>query len=209
MANTHVVDDPGAVPNSNQIRSIIPRVASNVREDQRGALTGVLDNAARVIDSAAQAMDKKLRGFAFTPQGRELLASEAVAEATAMVKLIADSATKDHRAHRAALDAELAHVEPINEFRATEIRTLLRDMNRNEREAFIGTASDPEVLAAIVHGPRAFPLASGDATTRALLNYNKAHRPDKVALRDDADSYVNAVDNFAEMVTRELRRVLR
>jgi len=211
MGNTTntVVAKDAALPTGEQVRSIIPRVASNVREDQRAMLTGVLDNAARVIDSSVQALDRKLKGFAFTESGRELVASEAVAEATAMLRVITDSATKDHRAHMAALDAELAQVPEINEFRATEIRTLLREMKPSERELFIARNDDPEVLAAVAHGPKAFPLASDDATNRARLNFNKAFRPEKVALRDDAESYVTAIDNFADMVARELRRVLR
>jgi hypothetical protein len=197
------------IPNSNQLRSIIPRVVANLREDQRGTATRALENIASTLDSTVQSFAKKMRGQAWTDAGREYAAAEARAEAEAALRVLADSATKDHRDHMAQLDAELAEVPTVNEFRAVEVRTLLREMSRQEREAFIAQSDDPEVLASIVHGPRSFPLASTEATERARLNFNRATRPDKVALRADTESFVSAVENFTGMVERELKRVVR
>jgi hypothetical protein len=197
------------IPNANQLRSIIPRVVANLREDQRGTATRALENIASMLDSTVQAFAKKMRGQAWTDAGREYAAAEARAEAEAALRVLADSATKDHRDHMQQLDAELAEVPAINEFRATEIRSLLREMNRSERESFIAQSDDPEVLASIVHGPRSFPLASEQATERARLNFNRATRPDKVALRADTESFVSAVENYTDTVQRELKRVVR
>ena len=188
---------------------IIPRILDGQRADQRGKLKGVLENIASTFDTAAQSFDKKMRSQPWTQAGREYAASEAITEATAMLKVFADSATQHHREHMAALDAELSQVPSINEFRAVEIRDLIRDMTRSERDAFVAQNDDPEVLSAILHGPKSFPIASTDSVQRALTNFNRAHRADRVALRDDAAAYVSAVENFADMVARELRRVLR
>jgi hypothetical protein len=206
----NVNPDQPALPNSKQLRSnVIPRIAANIRDDQRGALTGALTNIAGILDATVIDFDKTTRTTALSPAGREYHVAKALTDAEGAIKVFADTATRDHRDHIAQLDAELSHVEPINEFRATEIRQLLRGMSTSEREAFIGSTGDPEVLAAVIHGPRSFPLASDGAVARGLRTFNKAHRLDKVALRDDAESYVTAVENFGEMVLRDLRRALK
>jgi hypothetical protein len=211
MANEDTVLRPKDVdiPTANLLRSVIDRYASRVREDQRGQLTGTLHNVADVFDRAVKAADKKLKAQQWTAAGRELLMHEARAEAGAMIALIADAATKHHRDHLAALDAELSEVPTINEFRATEIRGLLRDMRKEDRDHFVSQSNDPEVLAAIVHGPASFPLVSDNAVKQALANYNRAHRASKAALRDDAATYVDVVTNFADDAQRHLADALR
>ena len=47
------------------------------------------------------------------------------------------------------------------------------------------------------------------AAARALAAGDPLGALKRVALRDDAAAYVSAVENFADMVARELRRVLR
>src|SRR5688500_1295657 len=155
--------DGNQPPSANQLRSIIDRVASNVREDERGALTTTLRSMTEVFDKQVQATDKKLQAQQWSPAGRELVNNEAVAEATAMLKVQIDAATTHHRQHLAALDGELSQIDSINEFRAVEIRRLLREMPKSDRDHFISQSDDAEVLAAVVHGPQAFPIASDDA----------------------------------------------
>ena len=126
-----------------------------------------------------------------------------------MLDVIASSATLRAKDHMRQLDAELADVPQIDERRALEIRGLLREMSKLDREAFITRADDPEILAAMVHGPKSFPLAGEETVSHALRNFNRAHRPDRVALRDDNETYITAIENFRDMVGRQLRAALR
>ncbi|MBA3640046.1 MAG: hypothetical protein M3541_11700 [Acidobacteriota bacterium] len=176
---------------------------------KRGAATGVLENIASLFDKTVQAADKKLKGQAWTDAGREFALDAARAEAEGMLRVIADSATQRHRDHLAQLETEMQQVPEINEFRAVEIRKLLRNMETRERELFISRSCDPEVLAAVVHGPRSFPLTTDDAVTVGLTSYNRAHRPQQTALAEDARSFISAVEGFSDTVARELRRSLR
>lgn len=82
-------------------------------------------------------------------------------------------------------------------------------MDRNEREMFLMRTDDPEVVAAVASAPAAFPIGSDDARKRLMENFNRAHRPDKLALANDLRAALAAVDNYRDMVLRELRKVLR
>lgn len=193
----------------NVLRTIINRYAERVRVDQRGPLTNTLNNIADIYDKTVQAADKKLKAQQWTPAGRELLMHEARAEAGAMIQLAVDAATRHHREHRHRLDAELSQVPTINEFRASEIRGLLRAMPKGDRDHYVMQSDDPELLASVVHGPRAFPLVSEDAVKRGMDGFNRAHRPQQVALRDDTDTFVSTVEGFAEDAQRHLRDALK
>jgi hypothetical protein len=210
MANSEAIRPADVtLPTARQLRSIIPRAVAGLRDDQRGNATGVLENIASVLDKSVQAADKKLKGQQWTEAGREFALDQARAEAEGMIKVIADGATQRHRDHLTQLEADMSEVPTINEFRAVEIRSLLRSMDTRERELFISRSDDPEVLAAVVHGPRSFPITTDEAVRSGLVNFNRTHRAPAAALADDARAFVAAVEGFADTVAREIRRALR
>jgi hypothetical protein len=119
-----------------------------------------------------------------------------------------DRATKGVRAHAEQLRAELTKVlEPANWIVTDRIWRKLDAMSDAEREAFLRQTADEQVIAAVVHAPGAFPLAS-EATLRTLLtNYARAHRPEKMKLLDDAEAFVQIVDEFRDALLRRFREI--
>lgn len=212
MANhntTITAKDPSALSTLNQVESIIPRVTADLRADLRGSADSTCKSIVSIARTTVRDVDRRLRDFAYREDAAQLLKHGSIAEAEGMVAITVDSATKPLREHAAQLEAELADVPAINEFRATEIRQLVRGMDRREADTLVSRSHDPEVAAAVLHGPRSFPIASSDAMQRMLSGYNKTHRPQQTALLDDARTFVSAVEGFADTVKRELRRVLR
>jgi DNA-binding MarR family transcriptional regulator len=219
MANNSDVIVPSAMketPNAQKLptasylrTAVIPRIVETQREDVRGPLHSTLHAMTQTFDHSVAEFDRTVKRTALTDAGRELTAADAYANATAMLAVQADAATKHQREHLAQLETKLSDVPAINEFRAAEIRNLLRGMSRNDREMFISRTEDGEVLAAVLHGPASFPLASADAQKQMLANYNRAHRAQDAALVDDLRSMIDAVENFKDTVARDLRKVLR
>jgi hypothetical protein len=197
------------VPTLNILRTTIDRRVSHVRESMRNDLTKTLRSIVDTGEIQIKSTHKKLREQVWSPAGAELLKNEAIAEGVGMIKLLADAATKNARDHRGQLDRELSQVpEPPNAFLAHEVRQELKALDKSDRDFFLTRTSDPQLVSAVLHGPTAFPLGSDDARARMLSNYNKTHRPDKVALRDDAHAFVFAVEDFVEDAARHLRDVL-
>lgn len=70
---------------------------------------------------------------------------------------------------------------------------------------------DPEPAHTADGGaPPSATHATGGLPSRLLTAYNNAkHRPDQVRLAPDLETYLSAIANYAAMVKRELRTVLK
>ena len=210
MANTIPVNDPQALPSSRQWKDTATRITEKVRENLRGTVTTVLSGINTTFDAQVQSFDKKTRTHPYTPGGRDHLSAEMIAEGTSMMDVLKDAHTKNAREHFGQLQAELKAVPEIRDaFRAHYIWQRLDALDPRDRDQLLSRTDDPEVVSAVMHAPAAFPIGSDDARARMLTNFNKAHRPDKVALADDLETFLTAVDNYVDMVKRELRKVLR
>jgi hypothetical protein len=82
-------------------------------------------------------------------------------------------------------------------------------MEKSERDLFLSRSDDLQVVSAVLHGLTSFPIGSDGARAKMLDTYNRRHRHDKVALRDDADAFVSEVESFVEDAARHLRDALR
>src|SRR5215211_4250032 len=128
-SNSNVITAKNSVtdlPTANQLRTgVIPRLVEGFPETQRHSLHTLLTGMTQVFDTTVSSFDKQVRTNNYSNAGRELVAIDAFTEATGMLRVQSDAATRHHRDHLAQLREELADVPAINEFRATEIRALL------------------------------------------------------------------------------------
>ena len=210
MANDVRVQQDVQTPSSKTWRSeIVPRLVADLHEGLRGTVTDALTQLNDVFDKQIAAFDGKTKTHPYTEGGRNYLAGELNSQAVGLATTLVDSRMNGARDHLRQLEKEMKAVPSLDAFRAAYIWQKLDAMERNDRETFLMRTDDPEIAAAVASAPAAFPIGSAEARERLMLNFNRAHRPDKVALATDLRNALAAVDNYKDMVLRELRKVLR
>jgi hypothetical protein len=202
MANTN------GLPTAKLERTeIIPRIADTMSTSLRDDTTATLHRICDAFDSAVRALDKKLTSQNWTPAGREFAINEAKVEFDAFTQALADGAVKHAKAHASQLEAELAQVPEPNFFIASQIWKRLDAMNASEIDVFLSQSDDPQVLSAVMSAPAAFPYGSPAARGKLLMNYARAHKPEKVALLNDCNQFTDAVQNFRDSMVRSFKKI--
>jgi hypothetical protein len=210
MSNETATKDD-VLPGANMWRGeLLPRWESRVRENLRGKVREVGLSALDVATTSVQSVNTKLQRQVWRPDGAELLKRETIFAAEGQIDIFASRATTQARDHLGQLRNELERVpEPTNGFSAQAIWLKLDGLDPHDRNRLIANTDDPQVVSAVLHAPSVFALGSDDARRRMLASYNRAHRPQQVALANDLEAFISVVDEVTAGVKRLVRDALR
>jgi hypothetical protein len=135
--------------------------------------------------------------------------NEARAEFDGITAVQVDAVTKHARDHAAQLEQELAQVPEPNFYIASQIWKRLDAMDASDLNLFLSRTSDPQVVAAVMNAPSAFPYGSNEARAQMTANYAREHKPAQHALLSDNRHFIDAVQNFRDMLVRKFRDVAK
>jgi hypothetical protein len=201
---------PSNVPTAKQARSIIPRITADMTQQMGGQTTAALHQLADTFDKEVADLERTVRNSNLSDAGREYTVNERRAAFEAFTQVQVDAHTKAAREHAAQLEAELSMVPaPDNFFVISQIWKRLDSMSASDVDALLTQSNDPQLVSAVFSAPAIFQYGSEGARQRLLFNYNKATRPERLALLDDARTFIEAIANYRDMLVRRFKEIAK